>query len=84
MTILEHLIEQLKTLKGADPKSRIDCNIDKRAERFEITHLGNSIKVDYFVNFEKTKEQSFKFKDNVKATAIKVLDYFGVKRDKAV
>lgn len=81
MTILEHLVEQLKTLKRADIRSMIDCNIKQRKERFEITHLGNSIRVVYLVNSEKVKEQNFKYKDNIKAVAIKVLDFFKIPRD---
>ena len=82
MTILEHLIEQLRILKRAEPKSKIDCNINQRKERFEITHLGSIVKVEYFENYEKSKEQSFKYKDNFRAVAIKVLDYFNINRDK--
>ena len=81
MTILEHLIEQLKVLKRADPRSMIECNIKGRKERFEITHLGNAIRVVYLINFEKVNEQNFKFKENLKAVAIKVLDFFKIPRD---
>lgn len=81
MTILEHLIEQLTTLKRADPRSMIECNINQRKERFEITHLGNSVRVIYVKDSERENEQNFKFKDNLKATAIKILDFFKIPRD---
>ena len=81
MTILEHLMEQLKVLKRADPRSMIECNIKGRENRFEITHLGNAIRVVHLINFEKVNEQNFKFKENLKAVSIKVLDFFKIPRD---
>lgn len=80
MTILNDLAKKLETLKRAEPRSMMDCNITGRNDRFEMTHLGNSVKIRYIRNDNFT-EQSFKFKDNFKAVSTKILDYFKISRD---